>query len=355
MLSFVLFPSLQASTSVGDITEIKGLDSNFIRGVGLVAGLNGKGDKGKAVKDAVKNLHERLGQAIYSEKDIEARNMAIVILTATVPPFASRGQKIDIQIAAQGAESLEGGTLVDSFLFLAGVDPTKKGKFSAPIVVAQGKILIGNTGQVRTRPGEVANAKASQPTTGTLKDGGIIITELPSNYIKVVKDIKENVIGKYFSLRLDKASFTNANIIADKINNEFVIENQSKDANDFSKVIVTYAAALSANEIRIKIPKSYHSEEIKFISRIEEVELDSIKSEAQVVVNEKTGNITMSGQVLLNECTVSYNGYIINIAKDSDLSQVLQELTNELTVKDQISVLKQLHTAGHMRAKFVVE
>lgn len=355
MLIFVfgVMPTLFASTNVGDITKINGLDDNYVRGVGLVAGLNGKGDKGKAVKEAVRNLHKRLGRAIYSEKDIEARNMAIVILTAKVPPFARRGQKLDVAIAAQGAESLEGGTLVDSFLYLAGVDPTKmSGEFSQAIVVAQGKVLIGNSGQVGKVQGAAANTKASQPTSGTVKGGGIVIKELPTSYVKEVKDVKGNIVGKYFSLLLDRPSFTNAKIIAEEVNEEFILD-VKKTVDDAVKV--NYAEAITANEVRIEIPSDYHSEVISFIARIEQVRLDSIKSEAKVIVNEKTGNITISGQVLLNECTTAYNDLIFNIAKDSDLAQVLQALSEELKTKDQIAILQQLHKAGHLRAKFEVE
>jgi flagellar P-ring protein precursor FlgI len=351
LLSGLAFPGLFAETKVSDITKISGLDDNIIRGVGLVAGLNGKGDKGKAVKRAVKIMHEKIGFAHYEEKDIEARNMAIVILTAKIPPFARAGQKIDIDVAAQGAESLEGGTLVDSFLYLAGFTSDTKDKLARAIVVAQGKVLIGNNGQVGLTAGG-GNASASQPTSGVVKDGGIVIQELPSTYIKSVKNIKGEVVSKYFSLLLDRASFENAKIVADAINADFVTDMRIKGENSKD---VKYAEAISANEIRVKIPKDYSSEEVEFIARVEKTRLLAIASEASVRVNEKTGNITVSGQVLLNECTIAYQGIIINIAKDSDLSQVLQALGINFNTKDQITILKQIHSAGHLRAKFVAE
>ena len=93
----------------------------------------------------------------------------------------------------------------------------------------------------------------------------------------------------------------------------------------------------------------------RFISKVENAVMDHVESEAKVVVNEKTGSITISGQILLNACTIQYQDQTVNISKDYDLSQVLQEFSRLFRTKDQITILKDLHTAGHLRCKFEVE
>lgn len=344
---------LQAETKVGDITKIDGLDDNMIRGVGLVAGLNGKGDKGNAIKEAIKNLHKSLGYVKYDLKDIQAGNMAIVHIQAKIPAFSRRGQKIDIEVAAQSAESLEGGKLLDCFLYIVGYDPsdkTQKSIYSKAVAVAQGNVLIGNSGTVGKASFNAGGKKGSQPTSGTVKNGGVVILELPNNYIKTVKDVKNKVVSKSFSLLLSKHSFSNARNIADAINTEFTrdVQKNEKDKNE----TVSYAVAVTPNEVKVSIPKSYRSEIIKFIARVEDVSLGSIKSEAKVFVNEKTSSITISGEILLNACAIQYQGQNILIAKDENLQAVLQKLSDYFETKDQISILHQLHTAGHLRAKF---
>ena len=147
-------------------------------------------------------------------------------------------------------------------------------------------------------------------------------------------------------------SFTNATIITDQINEEFKIDKQQFEDQD---VKLSYAVAVSPNEVRVTIPKDYENEVIQFISRVETIQLGLIKSEAKVVVNEKTSSITVSGEILLNSCAIQYQGTNILIAKDENLQAVLQKLTDYFTTKDQISIIKDLHTAGHLRAKFEVQ
>jgi flagellar P-ring protein precursor FlgI len=337
---------LSAQTRIDDITSVHGIDENLLQGVGIVVGLNGKGDKGLAIKKLAQKILNRMGSE-FDEKDLEAKNMAIVHVTAILPPFARPGQKIDVTVAAQGAKSLEGGILIACHLYISGVDPSK----SKPAVLAQGPILVGNTGQVgRQKTG--GGSGASIPTVGKAVGAGTLLREVEQHYLNVSTDKKGNPVSKWIQLVLSKPNFTNANEISKAINSHFARELVNPDS---SVTEVQIARAISAGEVMVTIPKQRWSNIIGFISIVQRLRLNHIESEALVVVNEKTGGIALSGDVKLNACTVAYNQVIINIVKDQDLSQVLQQLSAVLMTKDQIEIIKTLHAAGHLRAELKVE
>lgn len=329
-----------ADTRIIDITGVRGIDENLLQGVGLVVGLNGKGDKGNTVKKLAKQIHARVG-VDFDEKDIEARNMAIVQVTSKLPPFARIGQKLDVTVAAQGAESLEGGVLFACYLFLSGTDPSK----TPPVAIAQGPVLVGNTGQVG-RGNVGGSASASIPTVGKAVNGGVVLKEIPQNYLMVSYDKQGNPVSKWFELVLDRPNFFNASEIAKSINKKF-----ARELGDGVQI----AKALSAGEVMVTIPRSRWEDIIEYFADVQKITLNHIENEAVVVVNEKTGGITTSGEVKLNACTVSYNNFNITIAKDQDLAQVLQQLNASLTTKDQIEIIKTLNSAGHLRATLKVE
>lgn len=332
--------ALKAETRIGDITKVGGIDENFLQGYGLVVGLNGKGDKGPAIRHVAQMILKKLGNE-FNEKDLEAKNMAIVHVTAKLPPFARPGQKIDVTVAAQGAQSLEGGILLATHLHIAGVDP----KSAPPLVMAQGAILVGNTGQVGLQNAGGNAGGASVPTVGKLVGGGLVLGGVEQNYIKEVRDKKDKVVGRFIVLVLQNANATNSSEIAKAINHKMQRE----------LVDVRVAQPLSPGEVLVNIPESRWDNIVEFLSDIDRIGLFHVESEALVVVNEKTGNITMSGDVKLSACTVMYNQVTINIAKDQDLSQVLQQLSTVLRTKDQIEIVKQLHTAKYLRARLEVE
>lgn len=339
-------PKVLADTRITDVTGVRGIDENLLQGVGLVVGLNGKGDKGDAVKKMAQQIHARMGVA-FDQRDIEARNMAIVQVTSKLPPFSRIGQKLDITVAAQGAESLEGGILFACYLFLSGTNPAA----SEPIAIAQGPVLVGNTGEVG-RSGQGGSASASIPTVGKAVNGGVVLREIPQNYLMVSYDKQGNPVSKWFELVLDRPNFTNASEISKSINKKFEMEFGNTGTGTGP---VRLARALSAGEVMVIIPPSRWDDIIEYFADVQRITLNHIENEAVVVVNEKTGGITTSGDVKLNACTVSYNEINITIAKDQDLSQVLQQLNPVLRTKDQIEIIKTLHAAGHLRATLIVD
>ncbi len=212
----------------------------------------------------------------------KAKNVAAVIVTATLPPFAREGDVIDITVSAMGdAKSIQGGTLIQTPLLAA------DGEVYA---VAQGPVSTG--GFVAGNGGN--STQRNFPTVGTTPNGAIIERTV------------EDDIGTrgQLSLSLSNADFTTAARVANAINNLYP----------------GAAMAANAGRVDIMIPGYYRMNVVEFIASIEELEVlpDNI---AKIVVNERTGTIVMGGNVTVDECAITQGGLSIRVTRDTEVSQ----------------------------------
>lgn len=272
-----------ASTRIKDIAKVQGVRSNQLMGYGIVVGLPGTGDSDKIAQtiNATISMLRNFGITV-DNSNWKAKNIAAVMVTATLPPFAREGDTIDIAVSAMGdAKSIQGGTLIQTPLLAA------DGEVYA---VAQGAVSTG--GFIAGSGGN--SAQKNFPTVGTTPNGAIIERTV------------EDDIGTrgQISLSLSNADFTTASRVAASINNTY-----SGSAH-----------AANAGRVDILIPSYYRSSVVDFIASIEELPVtpDNI---AKIVVNERTGTIVMGGNVTVDECAITQGGLSIRVTRNTDVSQ----------------------------------
>ncbi len=286
--SAVLLPAqsaeaVSAVTRIKDIAHVQGIRSNQLQGYGLVVGLPKTGDSNK-VKETVQSIGNMLkayGVSIDTSS-MKPDNVAAVIVTASLPPFAREGDTIDITVSAVGdAKSIQGGTLLQTPL-LAG-----NGEVYA---VAQGPVSTG--GFVAGKGGSTATKNF--PTVGTTPNGAIVE--------KSVEDTLGE--GGQISLSLSQPDFTTAARMAQMINTRFG----------------GVASAVNPSRIDIRVPAGYRSNVVGFVAQLENLPVtpDNV---AKVVLNERTGTIVMGGDVTVDECAITQGGLTIQVQHQTDVNQ----------------------------------
>ncbi len=285
---FILLTQNTYAARLKDIAQVHGVRSNQLMGYGLITGLDGTGDDmGKSIftRQAVYNMMTRHGITIDPEKirDINVKNVAAVMVTASLPPFARSGSTIDIQVSSVGdASSLVGGTLLMTPLSAA------DGQVYA---VAQGPLSIG----AFSFGGKAAEVQKNHPTVGRIA-GGAIIEKSP--------DFKIGTEGT-LTYQLDAADFTTAANAADSINRTY---GQGT------------AFADTPGTIQITIPPQYRDQVVDFISDMERLPVIP-DTPARVVVNERTGTIVMGRDVRLSTVAVSHGNLSLVIKETPQVSQ----------------------------------
>jgi len=275
----------EIKTRIKDIGSFEKLREIELFGYGLVAGLNGTGDKRGVTFtiQSISNMLQKLGIAVDSE-DLRLKNVAAVIVTANLSPLTKIGSHIDVIVSSLGdATSLEGGTLL----------PTPLQEIGGTIyALAQGPISIG--GFNVTAAGETM--QKNHPTVGRIPGGAIIRKEIPLTMPE-----------KEFSLILSHPDFTTASRVSQIINENF---SQS------------LARAIEASIVKIEVPEKYQKEGglVDFISQIENLPIVPDKV-ARVVINERTGTVVVGEDVRISPTAVAHGGLFITISKTPIVSQ----------------------------------
>ena len=341
ILVLLLLTSFLNAEKIKNLANVVGVRNNQVIGYGLVVGLNGTGD-GTTSAFTVRSLSNLL-QTVnvkIDPKDIKSKNIAAVIVTAKLPPFARQGDKLDVTISSIGdAKSLEGGTLL--ITPLKGVD----GKIYA---LAQGSVSIG--GKNGRGRGEL-----NHPTAGTIIDGALVERN-------VVYDIYDK---KYLKLSLKRSSFKTAIQIEKALNALFD-----------EKV----AVAIDPKTINLKKPDDMSV--ISFMAKILNTDIN-YKPEEKIVIDERTGTIvagvgikidpvvithkditikiepvqniksSKANIALGNKVAINTKNYSINMQKNSvtisNLTRALQKLGAK--PKDIISIIESIKKAGAIRAE----
>lgn len=255
---------------IGDLSSIAGVRDNQLMGYGIVIGLNGTGDKGgsKFTAQSMANMLETMNVKLSAD-DIKSKNVAAVMVTASLPPFARQGDKIDIKISSIGdAKSLQGGTLV--MTPLNAVD----GQIYA---VAQGAISVG---------------KGDSLVSGTINGGATIEKEVIYNLANQTST----------TLSLKKSDFQNAIKVQNKINEVF---------GDKS------AQALDSRTIRINKPNNLSM--VEFLALVQEVDIPYSARE-KIVIDEKSGTIVSGLEISVQPIVLTHGDLTLRITKEFDTS-----------------------------------
>lgn len=276
-----------AVTRIKDIAKVQGVRSNQLMGYGLVVGLNKSGDSDKSPEmiQSMLSLLRNYGITVANKDDLDPKNVAAVMVTATLPPFVREGDTIDVTISAVGdAKSIQGGTLLQTPLRAA------NGEIYA---VAQGPV---STGGFTAGTGSGSTATKNFPTVGTTPNGAI-----------VERSVEDDDIGANgrISLSLAQADFTTSARVANAINAQYG---------------GGIARAANPGRVDITIPSYFQGNVVGFVASIEDLYVmpDNV---ARVVVNERTGTIVMGGNVTVDECAITQGGLTISVQQTTEADQ----------------------------------
>ncbi len=286
-----------------DIAFFAGARDNQLFGIGLVVGLNGTGDSGKLTISMLANVIKKFGITVNSA-DIKSKNVAVVMITADIPPFYKSGMKLDVTVSAIGdAKSLENGTLLQSPLQAA------DGNIYA---VAQGKVSLGGYVDKKSKVGAQQRFK----TVGTIPNGAIVEKPIPAT---LEKDDK-------ISILLYNPDFTTASRVALSINNTL-------DKN--------MAKAVDASTIKVSVPQVFQNDLVDFLALLEGVKVVP-DLPAKIIINQKTGTIISGADAKIAPISITYG--TINITITDSQSATGTNIIKATTVGDLVKALSALGT-----------
>lgn len=275
----------QAKSRIKDLVSIEGVRTNQLVGYGLVVGLDGTGDSlrnAPYTEQSIVAMLERLGINTRGA-NMKGENVAAVMVTASLPPFARPGNRIDINVSSIGdAENLRGGTLI--------VTPLK-GADGEVYAVAQGSIQVSGF----SAGGDASSVTQGVPTAGRIPNGGI-----------VEKEIKYSMLGKKeILLSLHSPDFTTSRRVANAIN---------------EKIGVQTAMALDPSTILVIKPESYTSNMVSLVTDLEQIYVQP-DLKAKVVVDERSGIIVIGHQVRVSEVAIAQGNLTIRVTETPQVSQ----------------------------------
>jgi flagellar P-ring protein precursor FlgI len=274
-----------APVRLKDLVSIEGVRDNQLVGYGVVVGLAGTGDKQTTIftTQSLANMLEKMGVAV-APGSIKVANVASVIVTATLPPFAQPGTKIDATASAIGdAKNLQGGILLMTSL---------RGANGQTYAVAQGPVVTG--GFVAGRGG--ASQTVNHPTVGRLPEGATIERAAPS--VEPTVNVR---------LQLRTADFATSARIAEAINKKF-------------SGGTPIAHAENSGLVAVIPPPEWKDRSTEFIADIEDVKVEVDRS-ARIVVNERTGTIVMGNDVRVSPVAILHGNLTVEIQTNLLVSQ----------------------------------
>ena len=282
----VWWPVDAQAARLKEVAAVQGVRSNQLIGYGLVVGLDGTGDQTTQTPFTTQSLNamlQQLGVTVPPGTSVQLRNVAAVMVTASLPPFAQPGQQIDINVSSMGnAKSLRGGTLV--------VTPLR-GADGQIYALAQGNLIIGGAG---------ASAGGSKVQVNTLNAGRV-----PGG-ATVERGVPTPLAqGNAIQLDLNAADYSTAREVARVIN---------------GKMGANTAQALDGRTVRVLMPADANAR-VAFLADIENLPIDLAAPAARVVVNARTGSVVVNQSVTLNPCAVAHGNLSVTISSQPVISQ----------------------------------
>jgi len=287
VLLTAFLPAIALSARIKDIASIRGIRPNQLFGYGLVVGLNGSGDKGSKgfTVQSLANLLEHMGIHV-NPRDIKASNVAAVMVSATLPPFARIGKKLDVTLSSIGdAQSLLGGTLL--LTPLKGVDGRN-------YALAQGPVAVGGF----SAGGDAGGGIAKNHTTVARITGGATVER------EIVLNLNDKT---ELTMILNNPDFMTATRVAKVINAQF--------GEDLTKPI-------DSGTLKIRVPVLFNDRIVSLMAQIGNLQVipDSV---AKVIVNEKTGTVVIGDNVKILQVAIAHGNLSIQIKETKEVSQPL--------------------------------
>jgi flagellar P-ring protein precursor FlgI len=281
-----LFSGTAQADRIKDLASVQGVRNNQLVGYGLVVGLDGTGDQTTQTPfttQSIINMLAQLGTTLPTTQSLQLKNVAAVMVTASLPAFARMGQQIDVTVSSMGnAKSLRGGTLL--------MTPLKGGDGQA-YAVAQGNILVAGAG---------ASAAGSKVTVnhllaGRIAGGATVEREVPTALGQ----------GAFVNYQMSNSDFGTTQRVVEVINREMGPGT---------------AQAVDGRQIRVRAPEEADSR-VAFMGRIENLEVRPMQTAAKVIVNPRTGSVVMNQTVMIESCAVAHGNLSVVINNDQQVSQ----------------------------------
>jgi flagellar P-ring protein precursor FlgI len=298
---------------VKDIATVAGVRVNQLVGYGLVVGLKGTGDQTSQAPfttQSLKNMLTELGVQVPANVDPQLKNVAAVMVTATLEPFAKTGQRIDVTVSSiANAGSLRGGTLVMTPL---------KGADGKVYAVAQGDLIVGGFDAEGSDGSQIT---VNIPSVGRIPNGATVEREVPTGFAR----------GDAVTLNLHRADFTTALRVAEAVN---------------AAMGEGTAQPLDAASVRVDAPTAAAAR-VAFMAELETLEVEPGAAAARVIVNSRTGTVVIGQSVRVMPAAVSHGKLVVRIAERPEVSQPEALSQGETTVvpRSQVEVTEE---AGRM-------
>lgn len=275
-----------AAERIKDLASIAGVRQNQLIGYGLVVGLDGSGDQTTQTPFTVQsiiNMLGNLGVTLPTGTSLQLKNVAAVMVTANLPPFARPGQAIDITVSSLGnAKSLRGGTLVLTPL---------KGADGNVYAMAQGNVLVGGAGASAGG----SKAQINQLSVGRITGGATVERAVPTPVGQ----------GEFVYFELNDSDFSTAQAMVTAIN-------RALGGNA--------ASAVDGRQIQVRAPND-PDQRVAFIGRIQSIDVQPALQAAKVIINARTGSVVMNQSVTLQNCAVAHGNLTVTVNTDNAVSQ----------------------------------
>ncbi len=303
MALVLALPAAAQSIRVKEIAAVQGVRTNQLTGYGLVVGLDGTGDQTTQMpytSQGMANYLQQLGLTLPPGVNPQFKNIAAVLVTAELPPFAQPGQAIDVTVSSMGnAKSLRGGTLIATPL---------KGADGEIYALAQGNLLVGGAGASAGG----SKVQINHLSAGRIPGGGQVERTVPTAF----------ALGESIDLGLQSNDFTTASRVTDAIN---------------KALGAGTASAVDGRVVRLRAPADPNSR-VAFLARVEDVRLDAAVPMAKVVINSRTGSIAMNQAVTLGPCAVAHGNLSVSISSNPVISQPNPLSNGQTVVAEQANI-----------------
>jgi flagellar P-ring protein FlgI len=282
----VWWPAPANAARIKEVASVQGVRTNQLVGYGLVVGLDGTGDQTTQAPFAIQSLLamlQQMGVTVPPGTNMQLKNLATVMVTAQLPPFAQPGQTIDVNVSSlANAKSLRGGTLIATPL---------KGADGEVYAIAQGNMVVGGAG---------ASAAGSKVTINHLSAGRI------PDGATVERTVATPIAdGDSIQLDLNASDYATAREVVRAINN---------------RMGSGTADALDGRAVRVRMPPSADAR-VSFMAEIENLDIKQAMPSARVVINARTGSIVMNQAVTLAACAVAHGSLSVTISTTPTASQ----------------------------------
>jgi len=298
------WPSPAQAMRLKEVASVQGVRTNQLVGYGLVVGLDGTGDQTTSTPfttQSINALLQQMGVTVPAGTSMQLKNVAAVMVTAQLPPFAQPGQLLDVTVSSLGnAKSLRGGTLIATPL---------KGADGQIYALAQGNLIVGGAG---------ASAAGSKVQINHLSAGRV--PEGATVERAVATPLSQ---GEYLQLDLNSNDYNTAREVARAVN---------------ARMGEGLAQAMDGRVVRVRMPESADAR-VAFLADIENLPIELAAPAARIVINARTGSVVVNQTVTLNPCAVAHGSLSVTINSTPMVSQPSPFSTGGTTVsKDKADI-----------------